>query len=684
MGTDQKWIVAIVAGVLALCLCVGVACVAFGGLALVTTRSVVSEFTPEVVLTRIATLEVLPGGSEPQPEAEATPVPMQENPEPASGGALETLNTLENAEVPINDPRELAERLGGKKNIPETVPAPPLELGMEKAFWVTNIDTNDNAQVTATLHYMTPHLAFWVQNGVSFNEADLRRLSDTFENKIYPTNREFFGSEWSPGIDEDVRLYVLFARGLGTSIAGYFSAADSLPPEAHPYSNAHEMFLMNADTLDLGEPYIYSTMTHEFQHMIHWYRDRNEESWMNEGFSVLSELLNGYDSGGFEYSYVADPDLQLTYWPSSSESVPHYGASFLFVAYFLDRFGEEATKAVVAHPDNGMDSIDSVLASLGAVDPQTGQPITADDVFADWVVTTFLNDADVEDGRYAYRLYADAPRARPTEEIGVCEDTWEDRTVRQYGVDYIQLNCLGSYTLNFQGATEVGVLPVDPNSGDYAFWSNKGDESNMTLTRTFDFTGVSGPLSLEYATWYDLEEDYDYLYLVASEDGQNWQTLNTPSGRDRSEDPSGNAYGWGYNGASGEWIDESVDLSQFAGKQVQIRFEYVTDAAVNGEGLLLDDVRVPEIDYSADFETDEGGWEAAGFVRIQNRLPQTFRISLIQDGQEVTVDTITLQEGQSVEIPLELTDSQRGAVLVVSGITRFTTQEASYRFRFIE
>ena len=90
--------------------------------------------------------------------------------------------------------------------------------------------------------------------------GDLKRLADTFETKIYPTDREFFGSEWSPGIDDDVHLYVLYARGLGTSIAGYFSSADELPPQAHQYSNAHEMFMMSADNVQLGEPYIYGTV----------------------------------------------------------------------------------------------------------------------------------------------------------------------------------------------------------------------------------------------------------------------------------------------------------------------------------------------------------------------------------------------------------------------------------------
>ncbi len=45
---------------------------------------------------------------------------------------------------------------------------------------------------------------------------------------------------------------------------------------------------MNADNTDLADSFTYSVLAHEFQHMIHWYRDRNEESWMNEGFSELA------------------------------------------------------------------------------------------------------------------------------------------------------------------------------------------------------------------------------------------------------------------------------------------------------------------------------------------------------------------------------------------------------------
>ena len=505
----------------------------------------------------------------------------------------------------------------------------------------------------------------------------LKQLVDTFENQIYPRNRAFFGSEWTPGVDGDPHLYIIYAEGLGSNLAGYFSSADELHPLAHEYSNAHEAFVLSSDTVNLAEEYAYGVLAHEFQHMIHWYRDRNEASWVNEGFSELAVLLNGYEVGS-EYSYIINPDLQLNDWPyNNGQTSPHYGASFLFFTYFLDRFGEQATQLLVANPANGFEGVDQVLKQIEAIDPLTGEPIQADDVFFDWVTATFLMDDRVSDGRYTYYNLPDAPQAEATETIYECPSESLIRDVHQYGVDYIRINCRGDYILRFEGSIEAKIIPEDPYSGKHYFWSNKGDEADMTLTRTFDFTDHEGPITFTYWTWYDLEEDYDYVYLEASEDGQSWEILITPSGT--SEDPSGNSFGWGYNGMSGSWIQESVDLSDYAGKEIQIRFEYVTDAAANGEGMLIDDVAIPEVGYFSDFEEGVDNWEAGGWLRIDNIIPQTFRLSLITFGESIEVTDIPLEKDVTAEIRLHLDQYVDQAVLVVSGTTRFTRQKAAYR-----
>jgi hypothetical protein len=604
----------------------------------------------------------------------STPTPVQITRVPVESISTETVKTLEGNIVPVNDPRELACRLEGKCGIPETLPSGPFKEGDKQSFWLTNTDSAESFQIKASLKYVTDHAYFWVEDGVDYDQTEAKKLVDAFENKMYPTDREFFGSEWTPGVDNDQHIYLVYGRGIGGSVAGYFSSPDEYHPDAHKYSNAHEMFVFNADNSPLGDTYTYGVLAHEFQHMIHWKQDRNETSWMNEGFSEVAVLLNGYYVGGADTEFASNPDLQLTDWgPDPGTNGPHYGASFLFLTYFLDRFGEDATKALVQDQQNGMESVDDILKSIKATDKVTGQPITANDLFMDWVTTNYVQDGSVGDGRFTYHNYNSAPQVNDTESISSCPDTIT-RSVKQYGADYIHFECSGKHTLRFEGDTQTGLLPVDANSGKMAFWSNKGDESDMTLTREFDFSNATGPLTLKYHTWYDLEKDYDYTFLEASSDGgKTWQIIKTPSGTDSN--PSGNSYGWGYNGKSSNgWIEESVDLSQFKGQKVQIRFEYVTDAAVNGEGFMLDDVSVPEINYTTDFETDDGGWQGAGFVRVENILPQTFRLVLIDKSGNTTTQTIAVAPDQTAEINVDLSDS----TLVVSGTTPFTREEAHY------
>jgi immune inhibitor A len=611
-----------------------------------------------------------------RPEAESSD---QAAGNPASIRRHESLEVLKSVELPPNDFRDLAKRLEGIQNIPLTVSPPSsyFEMGSQQKFWVSNIDTNENIQINATLQYATDHVYFWVQEGVSFKLNELQQLVDTFENEIYPKNREFFGSEWTPGVDGDPHLYIIYTKGMGSGLAGYFSSADELHPLAHEYSNAHEAFVVSSDNVDLGSEYAYGVLAHEFQHMIHWFRDRNEASWVNEGFSELAVLLNGYEVGS-EYSYIIDPDMQLNDWPyNNGDTSPHYGASFLFFTYFLDRFGENATKSLVANTANGFEGIDQVLEQIEAIDPITGNPIEAEDVFFDWVIASYLKDGKIGDGRFTYHNFPDAPQAEATETINDCPSDPLVRDVHQFGVDYLQINCRGNYVLRFEGSTEAKIVPQDPYSGDYYFWSNKGDEADMTLTKSFDFTNHEGPITLTYWTWYDLEEDYDYIYLEVSEDGEFWNIEITPSGT--PEDPSGSSFGWGYNGMSGGWIQERVDLSDYAGKKIHIRFEYVTDAVANGEGMLIDDISIPEFGYYTDFEGGTDDWEANGWLRINNIIPQTYRVSLITFGKTVEVTQIPLGYDVEAEIPLQLDKEIDEAVLVVSGTTRFTRQKAAYQ-----
>ena len=593
--------------------------------------------------------------------------------------ASETLRELNESTVPINDPIDLAARLGGKLNVPNVLidTEAPYEVGAQKSFWATNTDTNENFMVQATLRYVGDNIYFWIENSVRYNQSDLIPLAETFDKEIIPTDREFFGEEWNPGVDGDPRFYVLYAGNLGMNLAGYYSSADELHPDAHPYSNAHEMFLINSDTVDLRDNYIYGTMAHEFQHMIHWYQDRNEETWVNEGFSMLAEHVNNYDAGGFDWEYMDNTDMQLNDWGGDvGDNGPHYGASYIFFVYFLDRFGDDATKALVRHDENGFTGIEKVMEELDLVNPTTEKPYTANEFFADWAVANLLQDTSIENGRYGYLSYS--PTYVDMEKSVMACPTKLNGDVYQYGVDYIEIDCGSLDSIQITASEAVRLLPFNaPSSGDYFIWSNVGDESNSHLSQTFDLSQVSGEAALTFKTWYDIEEDYDYIYISASTDGQTWRILDSESGT--SDNPSGNSYGCGWNGTTTGWIDEKVDLSDYVGQTVTLRFDYVTDAAVNGKGMAIDDLAIDAIGYSTDLETDLGGWTAEGFVRVQNHLPQTMNLTIVTyTNNGISVDHRSFQ-GDLVIPASELpSDSIEKIVLIISGTTPFTREKATY------
>ena len=184
----------------------------------------------------------LPDYFEPTPVVTLNPDHSNLEPEAIAQTQL-TLDTLNESIVPINDPIDLASRLGGKPDVPAQLidPNAPYELGAKKEFWVTNTDTNENFKVNMTLQFVGENLYFWIQDGVNYKDSDLKKLATTFDQEIVPTNREFFGMEWNPGVDGDPRFHVLYAGG--GSLSGWLLFFSRPGPSGRsPYSTPTRCF----------------------------------------------------------------------------------------------------------------------------------------------------------------------------------------------------------------------------------------------------------------------------------------------------------------------------------------------------------------------------------------------------------------------------------------------------------
>ena len=602
---------------------------------------------------------------------------------PATGSISSTESLLANTDVPQRDLRELAMRLkpdvGDIPTVVNQTP-PAYKVGDSISFWTENSDTQEHHHISATLRYITPHVYVWVEKGVQLDDKALATSADRFENKTYPTDREFFGSEWTPGVDNDVHLNILHARDLGDNIAGYYSSADEFSHLVNPYSNEKEMFYISADPggAEPNTSFYDGVLAHEFQHMIHWNNDRNEESWINEGMSELAAHLNGFDVGGADIAFARRPDTQLDTWNDPSlGNAEHYGASYLFMDYFLGRFGENLTKAVVADKENGIAGFNDALAKAGRAE-------RFNDIFADWVVANYLNRPDVEPkGQFGYvDIKPPAPALAKTYDRLPAADKSE---VSQYGTDYIQVKRPGNgdLTVKFSGQTSVGLVDTTPH-GKYAWWSNRGDDSDATLTRAFDLTGLKSA-TLNFSAWWNIEDGWDYVYVEGSTDGgKHWQLLRGRQSSDK--DKSGNAFGPGWTGMSGggkapQWVDERVDLSQFAGQKILLRFEYVTDDAVNGPGFLLDDIRIPELNFEDQGETGANGWQAAGWVLTDNTLTEHWLVQVITAGNNgVQVQRLDVGADGQGQVTIKNAGGLDNLMLMVSALAPVTTESTSYSY----
>jgi hypothetical protein len=283
-------------------------------------------------------------------------------------------------------------------------------------------------------------------------------------------------------------------------------------------------------------------------------------------------------------------------------------------------------------------------------------------------VANIVGDPSVADGRFAYT----SNRLQMAIAGAVGPNTPFSGSLPQFATDYLQLT-VGAGTLNFLGETTVPVIgAARDNAG--VWWSNRGDTIDSRLTRDLDLRAVSSA-TLRFKAWYDLEDRYDFVYLSASrDDGQTWEVV--PGVHTRADSDTGNNFGPGWTGSSGDmWADEEVDLSGYAGGQVLLRFDYVTDQSYTGQGFAFKDVAVAQLGL---FEPGAGrGWDSEGWVRVDAPLPERWNVRIVRwtsDG--VQVDAVPV--GEDGQGHAELDPMAYRQILVVAPSTRRTLMRGAY------
>jgi immune inhibitor A len=612
----------------------------------------------------------------PSPSASGSSETGRPVPTGSSAAALPDMSqALLRNPLPVADVFELTRRMRGRDGQPakEFQPVrttPPVEdVGTSKPFWTYDFAAKKNLRITATLRILTDHAKWWVQDDVTIDFTALRQNATFFETNTYPVDRRLYGSEWSPGVDGDPRINVMVARIPGAA-AGYFSSSDELPLWVNEFSAEREMLYVNSLAARAGAPYLNSIVAHEFCHMIEYGRAKRSSVWFNEGHAQLCEQANGF-APAHEQSFLLLPDTQLNAWPDLDQSPPYYGQAELFLDFLRQHAGGDALiNAFIEHGIDTPADLDAVLKARG------GKGV--DDLYADFVAANAFIGAQPVDGAFTYPdgVTPRNPATAATQDR-VTTGNKLASSVHQYAARYIELP-RANMTLKLTAGVRTKLLPTDPHSGGALWWSDRADGLDSRLTRTVDMTRATRP-TLSFWTWYEIEKDYDYGYVAVSTDGGlHWTTL--PAAATTKDDPNGANLGSGFTGTSGGdkpgWIRQEVDLSAYAGKQMQLRFEYVTDGALSLHGMAVDDIEIPGV-FTDDAETD-GAWQAEGFVRSTNLVAQRFVVQVLRFTDKGATVERKLVENGTLQLDVDTSSDRRAPLLAVTGLAVRTTQPSPF------
>ena len=614
-----------------------------------------------------------------QAQRDATDTPSGNASPSAYTGPSATMTADDFPIPPDRDLMALARQLRWKGSEPAPAPhrfsATVLAVGAEARFWVLDANRLTMDRKLFRLAAISDSAYWWIEHDLSVEDEDLERATAQAEQQVFPRIHAAFGSPASRFSGEANRLHIVNGRIPG--VGGYVSGADAFPTGVAIYSNEITAIYINANArgLRIGSDGYLSTVAHELQHVIHGAADPSESTWLNEGLSELAVTEAGLSTGS-AYAYLRRPNTSLVNWPSElgGEVGLNYGAASLFAHYLREHYIHgEGLAALLAEPADGMASIDAYLAAQEAT-TNDGYPASFNSVFADWVLANMLDSAH---GVYGYANLDVNATLTQRQQAG---DEARATALAQFAVDYwgISGEDGNAHTFHFEGNATTSLLPTQIPGGS-CWWSNHGDSISSTLTAVVSVppAGQDGdPPSLDFLNWFEIEENWDYTYVEVSEDGgATWDVL--PAEGTTDENPVGNSYGPGYTG-SGDWQLAAVSLHEYAGRQVMIRFHYVTDDAIHGPGFCVRDIRV-----SGDGAHTPTDWRPDGFVRVNNRVAQDWIVWVISDGTEPTITRMGLKYDPIRDVlagSVETPASETGKVIVVvAPVAPATAESAIYR-----
>jgi hypothetical protein len=439
-----------------------------------------------------------------------------------------------------------------------------------------------------------------------------------------------------------------------------------------------------------ARPFQYEgTFAHEYEHLLEYYEDSDEVSWVDEGLADYAQTITGYKDLRLPITEIgADrhvqcflgwlstqtpanpqplpggPENSLTIWGDRADEILcDYGAAYTFMEYLAGQFGHDFLTALHREDANGLAGLRALLRG------EAGGP-RALAVIHRWLAMTavdgVLDDgADLTGGRAARYT-------TPTLDASIDWDnpkTHAEPGAPPNGGDFVRVrDASGAYldagaveSISFDADELLPPLPVEwvvdesppDHGGDPALYT--GDiASNIDRAIIAEAVVPEADPTLRFETRWDTEPGFDSAFVQVSTDGgESWTSLgneDTTTELDPQADQVLVENLPGFNGSSDGWRSEEFDLAEWAGQTVLLSFRYITDVNTEGLGWWIDDVTLGGDDPLTD------GTSLAGFQSLTEVNPievQGFTVQLVaytDDGEAAWVGRVPLADGFSGEL----------------------------------
>jgi len=128
---------------------------------------------------------------------------------------------------------------------------------------------------------------------------------------------------------------------------------------------------------------------------------------------------------------------------------------------------------------------------------------------------------------------------------------------------------------------------TDSPNGNYP----NGTNETITLQDPINLSDAIGANVTFYARW-DIENNFDYVqFEVSTNGGSTWipQCGNFTNLGTGNEQPNGQPL---YDGTQSDWVLEEIELSDYLGQTILVRFQLVSDNAQRRDGFYFDDLKI--------------------------------------------------------------------------------------------